>query len=43
MKPPARAQRIPWRTIGLVLAVAALVAWTVGFVIGLVVRFWLVI
>ena len=33
-------QRIPWRTIGLVLAGAALVAWTVGFVIGLIVRVW---
>jgi hypothetical protein len=43
MKPPARVQRIPWRTISLVLAVAALVAWTVGFVIGLIVRFWFAI
>jgi len=43
MKPSARVQRIPWRIIGFGLAVAALVAWTVGFVIGLVVRFWFVI
>jgi hypothetical protein len=33
-------KRIPWRTIGLALAGAAVIAWTVGFVIGLVVRLW---
>jgi hypothetical protein len=30
--------RISWRRIGFVLAAAALVAWAVGFVVGLVVR-----
>lgn len=39
MKPPTRIQRIPWRRIGLVLAAAALIAWAVGFVAGLIVRF----
>lgn len=35
--PPPR--QIPWRTIGVVLAGAAIVAWAVGFVAGLIVRF----
>jgi hypothetical protein len=39
VKPPTPIRRIPWQTIGLVLAGAAIVAWAVGFVAGLVVRF----
>jgi hypothetical protein len=31
--------RIPWRKVLLALALAAFIAWAVGFVIGLVVRF----
>jgi hypothetical protein len=39
MKSPPVFRRIPWKTIGFVLAGAAVVAWTIGFVIGLIVRF----
>ena len=35
---PARFRRIPWKTIGLALAGAAVVAWMIGFVVGLIVR-----
>ena len=39
MKPDPPLQRIPWQKIGLVLGGAAIVAWAVGFLVGLVVRF----
>jgi hypothetical protein len=39
VKPSTPIRRIPWKTIGLVLAGAALVAWVVGFLAGLIVRF----
>jgi hypothetical protein len=39
VKPPTPLRRIPWKTIGLVLAGAAIVAWTVGYIAGLIVRF----
>ncbi len=39
VKPPTPIRRIPWKTIGLVLAGAAIVAWAVGFLAGLIVRF----
>jgi hypothetical protein len=39
MKPNPRVERIPWQTIGLVLAGTAIVAWGAGFVMGLIVRF----
>ena len=39
MKPVTPWRRVPWRTIALVLAGAAAVAWTIGFVTGLLVRF----
>ena len=39
MKSPPVFSRIPWKTIGIVLAGAAIVAWIIGFVIGLIVRF----
>jgi len=39
MKPATSWRRIPWRTIALVLAAAAVVAWTIGFVTGLLVQF----
>ena len=41
VKPTTPMHRIPWRTIGLVLAGAAIIAWAVGFVAGLIVRFGL--
>jgi hypothetical protein len=31
--------RIPWRSIAVFLAGAAIIAWSVGFLIGLVARF----
>jgi hypothetical protein len=38
--PPTPLRRIPWKAIGLVLAAAAaIVAWTVGYLAGLIVRF----
>jgi hypothetical protein len=39
VKPQTPLRRIPWKTIGLVLAGAAIVAWTVGYLAGLIVRF----
>jgi hypothetical protein len=39
VKPTTPLRRIPWKTIALVLAGAAIVAWTVGFIAGLIVRF----
>jgi hypothetical protein len=39
VKPQTPLRRIPWKTIGLVLATAAIVAWTVGYIAGLIVRF----
>jgi hypothetical protein len=39
VKPSTPIRRIPWKTIGLVLLGAAIVAWGVGFVAGLIVRF----
>jgi ferric-dicitrate binding protein FerR (iron transport regulator) len=39
MKPSPSWRRIPWRKIALVLAAAAVVAWTIGFVTGLLVQF----
>ena len=39
VKPSTPIRRIPWKTIGLVLAGAAIIAWVVGFVAGLIVRF----
>jgi hypothetical protein len=39
MEPSPSWRRIPWRTIALVLAGAAVVAWTIGFVTGLLVQF----
>ncbi len=39
MKPDPTVQRIPWQKIGLVLGGAAIVAWAVGFLVGLLVRF----
>ena len=33
-------QRLPWNTIAVVLASAAIVAWAVGFVIGMFVTFF---
>ena len=39
MKSDPSVQRIPWRKIGLVLGGAAIVAWAVGFLVGLLVRF----
>jgi ferric-dicitrate binding protein FerR (iron transport regulator) len=41
MRPSPPWRRIPWRTIALVLAGAAVVAWTIGFIAGLLVRFGL--
>jgi hypothetical protein len=38
MKSPPTLPPIPWKTIGIVLATAAFIAWAVGFVVGLVVR-----
>jgi hypothetical protein len=35
-------QRLPWNTIAVVLASAVIVAWAVGFVIGLFVNFFTV-
>jgi hypothetical protein len=39
MKSTPPVQRIPWRRIGWLLAGAAIIAWSVGFLIGLVTRF----
>ena len=33
-------QRLPWNTIAVVVASAVVIAWTVGFVIGLIVNFF---
>jgi hypothetical protein len=38
MKPISPLRRIPWRTIGWIIAGAAVVAWAVGFLAGLLVR-----
>jgi hypothetical protein len=38
MKTPSPIRRIPWRTIGWILLSAAIVAWSVGFLAGLFVR-----
>ena len=38
MKTPSPIRRIPWRTIGWILAGAAIVAWSVGYLAGLLVR-----
>lgn len=39
MKSPHALPPIPWKTIGIVLAVAAIIAWAIGFIVGIVVRF----
>jgi hypothetical protein len=36
-RPPV--ERVPWGRIAIVLTVAALAAWVLGFVAGLIVRF----
>jgi hypothetical protein len=40
MEPPPSVRRIPWAKIVAVLAAAMLAAWAVGFLAGLIVRFF---
>ena len=39
MKPDPTVHPIPWQKIGLALGGAAIVAWAVGFLVGLLVRY----
>ena len=38
-KSPPALPPIPWKKIGIILAVAAFSFWAIGFLVGLVVRF----
>jgi hypothetical protein len=40
MTAPTPVRRLPWDKIVLLLSIAAIAAWSVGFMVGIIVRFF---